>query len=116
MSDLQLAGGRIYQPCQSSNVGRKKGSTYQAKDDAENKKQRLLEDICQFWKEIIQDPRDDTQLFEPIALRKTQYDMEDTVIPEGTVISRVRRNNMFNVRTGLRSPMESVPPKQFDHL
>jgi len=83
-------------------IGRKKGSTLSAKEDAAKQKQLLIEDISFWWKNIKQDPANGTQLFELIAIRKTLADMEDVDIKEPTIISRVRRNNIFNVKPGPR--------------
>jgi hypothetical protein len=93
--DVQTAGILIPPAIPINDIGRKKGSTYLAKEEAKCKKQQLLEDISSIWKAIGEDKKGNTQLFELIAIRKTFYDMEDEDVKEPTIISRVCRIKQY---------------------
>ena len=108
-----LASQSITQPSTSVlAIGRKKGSTNEAKDALKSKMIRMIDDITLTWDDMLKDYEDDTQLFELILYRRHQYKHGDDEEPvkEPTIISRCRRGNLVGVSRGNRSPMEFVEP------
>ena len=92
-------------------IGRNKGSTIKAKEEFAKLKEKLNEDIAVWWDKITKDENDGTQLFEVISTQKTLARLDvDVDVKETTIISRVKRGNFINVKTGVRSPMERLEP------
>ena len=94
----------------AATIGRKKGSTNNAKLEYKKRKNLLIDEISDTWYDIMRDDNDNTKLFEIIIIKKYEHNLPDVHIPESTIYSRVRRGNTNNVTIGLVSPMAEVEP------
>ena len=109
---LRTAGAALNVPFQTA-VGRKKGSTNKERQEEVSKSKALRDSIAETWHEIqyeINDKaKDNTMLFELIAIQKGKFDSNEH-ISESTIRSRCRRGNLTDVQRGRISPMEDVEP------